>query len=638
MVYDNRGFESDELGNATTNNIKHVPISKLDFTRNTNKPPDAAPSVPAIAPKERDGWGNDIEFLFSCIAMSVGLGNVWRFPFAALDNGGGAFLIPYFIVLFVVGRPIYYLEMIVGQFSSRGSAKVYDMVPAMRGTGYGQVIAVFWLCTYYASTMAVITRYLIDSFQPTLPWANCKNEWQSCISSSQTNNHTNNLNYSFTSVVQGSHIMSSSEHYFTNEVLKEKDNIDDGIGIPDWRLGLCLLASWGCVLIILVKGVRSSGKASYFLAVFPYVGMGILLVRACTLEGAADGILYFIKPQFGKLLDPTVWYAAVTQCFFSLSVCFGNIIMYSSYNKFSHNIYRDSTVVALLDTFTSLIAGCTIFAILGHLAHLTGSDDIGSVVKGGTGLAFISYPDAIAKFEWLPQLFSVVFFFMLFVLGVGSNIAMTSCVMTVIRDQFPSVKAWHAASGVTMIGLLIGFVYVTPGGQFVLNLVDFFGASFTAYILAIAELIAFGWIYGVNRICQDTVFMTGKNPGLYWRICWGFLTPLLMVAILLYTFFTYQPLKYHDIYYPDSAYAAGWTISAFGIVQLPLWCIYAIIKQKGDTWLEKIQGAFRPKSDWGPSDPVTFQRYQKYRTDNCLNIEIFENDRWYNRVKRNVFG
>lgn len=104
---------------------------------------------------------------------------------------------------------------------------------------------------------------------------------------------------------------------------------------------------------------------------------------------------------------------------------------------------------------------------------------------------------------------------MLFVLGVGSNIAMTSCVMTVIRDQFPNVKAWHAACGVTLVGLLIGFVYVTPviletcstfvfcfyrdlfqGGQFILNLVDFFGASFTAFILAIAELIAFGWVYG----------------------------------------------------------------------------------------------------------------------------------------------
>lgn len=78
---------------------------------------------------------------------------------------------------------------------------------------------------------------------------------------------------------------------------------------------MCLLASWGCVLIILIKGVRSSGKASYFLALFPYVGMGILLVRACTLEGAVDGIIYFIKPQFDRLLDPTVSVYLINVCF-----------------------------------------------------------------------------------------------------------------------------------------------------------------------------------------------------------------------------------------------------------------------------------------------------------------------------------
>ncbi|CAD7011569.1 unnamed protein product [Ceratitis capitata] len=74
--------------------------------------------------KERATWGKGVEFLFSCIAMSVGLGNVWRFPFTALDNGGGAFLIPYLIVLFLIGKPIYYLEMAIGQFSSCGSVKV----------------------------------------------------------------------------------------------------------------------------------------------------------------------------------------------------------------------------------------------------------------------------------------------------------------------------------------------------------------------------------------------------------------------------------------------------------------------------------------------------------------------------------
>lgn len=82
---------------------------------------------------ERENWGKGIEFLMSCIAMSVGLGNVWRFPFAALENGGGAFLLPYLIVLFVIGRPLYYLEMILGQFSSKNSINAYDISPIFRG-------------------------------------------------------------------------------------------------------------------------------------------------------------------------------------------------------------------------------------------------------------------------------------------------------------------------------------------------------------------------------------------------------------------------------------------------------------------------------------------------------------------------
>lgn len=136
--------------------------------------------------------------------------------------------------------------------------------------------------------------------------------------------------------------------------------------------------------------------------------------------------------------------------------------MYASYNKFGHNVHRDATIVTSLDTCTSLLAGFTIFGILGHLAHEIGTDDIGSVIKGGAGLAFISYPDAIAKFKQLPQIFSVLFFLMLFVLGIGSNIAMTSCTVTAIRDNFPKVKQWQCALGIAVVSFCIGLSYVTP--------------------------------------------------------------------------------------------------------------------------------------------------------------------------------
>lgn len=124
------------------------------------------------------------------------------------------------------------------------------------------------------------------------------------------------------------------------EVLKEKDNIDDGIGTPDWRLSLCLLASWLFIYFTIIKGVKSSGKVAYFTAIFPYIVLIILLIRGVTLPGAWEGIKYFLKPKWEKLYEPGVWYAAVSQCFFSLNTGFGSIIMFASYNPFHHNIYR----------------------------------------------------------------------------------------------------------------------------------------------------------------------------------------------------------------------------------------------------------------------------------------------------------
>lgn len=580
--------------------------------------------------KERDSWGNDIEFLMSCIAMSVGLGNVWRFPFTALENGGGAFVIPYIIVLLLVGKPIYYLEMLIGQFSSRGSVKVYDFCPAMRGVGVGQILSIAVVTTYYASLMALTIHYFFASFQKELPWSVCKPEWGSnCISSLQKNDST-----STAMNISSNDRVSSAENYFLKEVLREVDNIDDGIGLPNWKLVLCLIGSWAVVYLVLIKGIRSSGKASYFLALFPYVVLAILLIRAVTLPGSLNGIIYFIKPQWDKILEPKVWYAAVTQVFFSLSVCFGNIIMYASYNKFGHNVYRDATIVTLLDTGTSLLAGFTIFGILGHLAFELGTEDVGSVVKGGTGLAFISYPDAIAKFETLPQAFSVLFFFMLFVLGVGSNIAMTSCVMTAIRDNFPKVSNNYAALGIALISVIIGLVYVTPGGQFILNLIDYFGASMIALTLAIVELFSLGWIYGVRRICKDTEFMIGKNPGWYWRICWGVITPIMMTAILIYTFVSYEPLQYKGQSYPAWAYSIGWCLSAIGVLQVPIWACVAIIRQPGDTFQEKFVGAFKPKAKWGPTDPVLNEKYRKFL---ATSEEQHKNKGILYRIRSNIF-
>ncbi|XP_067628891.1 sodium-dependent nutrient amino acid transporter 1-like [Eurosta solidaginis] len=596
---------------------------------------------------ERESWGKDVEFLFSCIAMSVGLGNVWRFPFTALDNGGGAFLIPYLIVLFLIGKPIYYIEMAIGKFSSCGSVKVFNFCPAMKGIGIGQVVSITFVATYYVAIMGMILRYLFDSFKSPLPWTVCDSAWnETCVASGSISTpesivglstETAYLNASianFSSLLDLQHhnkTISSAELYFIKVVLREKDNIDDGIGWPNWELVLGLLVSWISIFLIIRKGVKSSGKAAYFLAIFPYVIMAVLLVRAVTLPGSADGIIYFIKPDWRKILDPKVWYAAVTQCFYSLSVCFGNIIMYSSFNKFNHNIHRDAMIVTTLDTFTSLISGFTIFGILGNLAYEIGTDDIGTVVRGGTGLAFISYPDAISKFKTLPQIFSVLFFLMLFILGIGSNIAMSSCTVTALRDSFPKIKQWHCALAISIISFFIGLAYVTPGGQFILTLVDFYGASMIVLVLGILELYTLGCVYGVDRLCKDIEFMIGHKVGRYWRWCWALITPGVMTIILIYFYATYESLTYNNLQYPTWAYALGWIITAVGIAQVPFWAVVVIIRQPGESLSEKIRGAFRPVEGWGPSDPLLREQYYKLLANDSIDESL------WGKVKKNCF-
>lgn len=115
-----------------------------------------------------------------------------------------------------------------------------------------------------------------------------------------------------------------------------------------------------------------------------------------------------------------------------------------------------------MDTVTSLVAGIIVFGILGNLAHNLGLDDINSVVKSGAGLAFISYPDAISKFDFFPQGFAMLFFFMLFVLGIGSVVGNQNNVVTIICDLFPRLKYTYVAAFVAIFGFSVGLIYVTP--------------------------------------------------------------------------------------------------------------------------------------------------------------------------------
>nr|XP_027199269.1 sodium-dependent nutrient amino acid transporter 1-like [Dermatophagoides pteronyssinus] len=548
--------------------------------------------------KDRGQWSTGIEFLLSCISMSVGLGNVWRFPYVAYENGGGAFLIPYFILLCLIGRPIYYLELILGQFSGRGPIKVWKCVPAIKGLGFAQLLSTSYIAIFYNYLMAISIYYFIASFSPTLPWTNCDQ--------SQSFN------------------VSCPEFYYERIVLNKSDGLWDLNSISIELIG-CLFVSWTLVYLSIVKGITSLGKVAYFTAIFPYVVLITLLAVSLTQDGAINGILYFLRPDFAKLLDPIVWYRAVEQSFFSLAVCFGSLIMYSSYNNFNNNVNKDAIIISVLDTFTSLLAGCVIFSVLGAMANEKGVE-IKDVVTSGTGLAFIAYPEGLSKIKFLPQLWSILFFFMLFTLGIGSSVAMIETILTCIKDEFESLHKHKAklALAFCVFFMLLGIPLTTDAGSYIMLLLDNYGVGTAAFLYGIIQMVAIAYIYGLNNFNDDIHFMLKQKPSLYWKLTWGFITPSVLAIIFIYGNILIMMDERVKPGIPNWGNHIGYVLAGTAIIQIPFWMLMTISKQKGATLFEKIQLAFRPTNDWGPIDEEIFTEWSHFKVDNTFN-KVFNN-------------
>ncbi|KAL1476814.1 hypothetical protein MTO96_036223, partial [Rhipicephalus appendiculatus] len=445
---------------------------------------------------ERGQWGSKAEFILSCIGLSVGIGNIWRFPFLAYQNGGGAFLLPYVILMLLVGKPMYFMEVAVGQFTSLGPMSMWRCLPIAKGVGAAMVVVSLIVAVYYNVILAYTVFYMAQSFRSVLPWQDCFEWWgadpetcyvrtsnvERCVSVEgnlvrEYMNITNVTNgvlivaNNMTAVVPTDVFTSrydnctnatqtASQQFWERYVLNITSGIDD-LGVIRWDLTLCLLASWVVVFLCLMKGVKSTGKVVYFTATFPYLVLIILLVKGVTLPGAVEGIKYFIIPEWHRLLEIDIWRAAAEQLFYSLGISWGGIIMFGSYNKFSNPVHRDALFVSSMDFITSIIGGIVIFSVLGNMSTELGID-IKDVAKAGQGLAFVAYPEALSRLV-VPQLWSFLFFFMLFLLGLDSEFALLETFLTAFYDEFPRSRRYKIplTFGICLLCFLVGLPCVT---------------------------------------------------------------------------------------------------------------------------------------------------------------------------------
>jgi solute carrier family 6 serotonin transporter-like protein 4 len=196
-------------------------------------------------------------------------------------------------------------------------------------------------------------------------------------------------------------------------------------------------------------------QAVWITAIAPYVVLIILLCRGVTLPGAADGIRYYLTPEWHKLNNSKVWIDAASQIFFSLGPGFGTLLALSSYNKFNNNCYRDAVLTSSINCLTSFLAGFVIFSVLGYMAHVQ-HKSIEMVGLEGPGLVFIVYPEAIATMTG-SVFWSIIFFLMLITLGLDSTFGGLEAMITALCDEYPKALGRHRELFVA--GLLCG-IYI----------------------------------------------------------------------------------------------------------------------------------------------------------------------------------
>lgn len=385
----------------------------------------------------REAWTGQVGFIFAAIGSAVGLGNIWRFPGVAYENGGGAFLIPYLIALVTAGIPILFLDYAIGHRFRGAPPQAFRRMArrgrsGMESLGWFQVAIAFVITLYYTAVIAWALSYFVFSFD--LRWGD------------------------------------DPASFFTTDYLQVSDpgfslEFVPGVLIP-------LLLVWVAAITVLGAGVaKGLERANLVFLPLLVVAFLILVVRALFLDGAAEGLNAFFTPDWNALADPAVWIAAYSQIFFSLSIAFGIMVTYSSYRRRRGNLTAPGLVVAFGNSSFELLAGIGVFATLGFMAFQQGTAI--SELEGltGVGLSFITFPAIVSQMPGGP-IFGALFFGSLTLAGFTSLISLLQVVSAAVQEKFGfSVRGTAVGVGI-VCAILSTLIFSTTTGLLALDVTD----------------------------------------------------------------------------------------------------------------------------------------------------------------------
>ncbi|WP_058234958.1 sodium-dependent transporter [Devriesea agamarum] len=453
-------------------------------------------SSPAAPRANRGAFAGRSAFIFAAIGSAVGLGNIWRFPYVAYENGGGAFMIPYLVALLTAGIPLLFIDYAIGhRWRSSPPLAYRRLARKTEAIGWWQVLVSFVIAVYYAVIIAWAASYMVFSF--TKAWGDDPGTF---------------FKSTYTQSVDSAHASIGFD-------------IVPGVMIP-------LVLVWIACILVLALGVQKGiGASSTIFIPILMVLFLILVVQSLFLPGASKGLEALFTPNWESLTKPAVWAAAYGQIFFSLSVAFGIMLTYSSYLKKKTDLTGSGLVVGFANSSFEVLAGIGVFAALGFMATSSGQP-VSDVAQSGIGLAFIAFPTIINQAP-AGVLLGVLFFASLLLAGFTSIISILEVVISAIQDKLGLSRITGTVVVCVPMAIISLLLFPTTTGLNLLDVIDHFVNYFGIVAIALVSTVALA--YGVRALptLRDHLNARGSfKVGRIWMLLVGVVSPILLVIIL----------------------------------------------------------------------------------------------------------
>lgn len=475
----------------------------------------------------RETWSSRSAFVLAAIGSAIGLGNVWRFPYIAYANGGGAFLVAYLACLLLAGIPLLMLEFSLGHMTRQAAPGAFAKLhPRLQWFGWLAAGVGFVIVCYYAVIMGWCMNYV---------WHSVTLAWESHVPSAAG--------------------VSPVQDFFFNRFLGLTSEPWDMGGFR-WPILVGFTLSWVWIIASIWKGTKTVGKVVFYTVTIPWLLLIVFTVRGMTLPGASEGLSFYLTPDWARLADPRIWLAAVSQIFFSLSVGFAIMIAYGSFLPSKTNIAANAFIVGIADSLTAFVGGLAVFSALGHQAHQMGVP-VAEVVRSGPGLAFVAYPEIISSLP-LPSVFGVLFFVMLLTLAIDSAFSLVEAVTAAVRDKW-QVSHRKANLTVGVLAFLLGLPMLTGAGLHILDIVDHFMNYWGLTLVVLGEVIIVGWGYGADRMRKHISQNSSFRLGSWWDICVRWLLPM-GILWMLYSEIVDRAAPYGSFGLRSQEFLFGWLV------------------------------------------------------------------------------